>query len=291
MSRGTARSTMNIGRWRRAFSARSTAPRPMIGSVLAVQETMASNSCRRAGRSARRRLSAPKRPASFSPRSSVRLAIAMPWACGGKVRGHQLDHLAGADEQHLDVAQIFEQLRRQPHRGGRHADAVGADLGGWCALPWPPKAALEQLVQRGAQRAGFVGFAHRLLHLAQDLRLAQHHRIQPRGHAEGVAGGIAVLQHIGVVASSWSPGTPPWAASQSMAGVTSWVTWAGSAATYSSVRLQVDTSAASGTARSSSLRPRSAGESCSGENAKRPRMSTGAVVWFRPRVNTLMSEL
>ena len=44
MSRGTARSTMNIGRWRRAFSARSTAPSPMIGSVLAVHDTTTSNS-------------------------------------------------------------------------------------------------------------------------------------------------------------------------------------------------------------------------------------------------------
>jgi hypothetical protein len=114
---------------------------------------------------------------------------------GGKVRGHQLDHLAGADEQHADVAQVLEQLRRQPHRGGGHADAVRADLGGWCAPPWPPKAALEQLVQRGAQRAGFVGLAHRLLHLAQDLRLAQHHRIQPGGHAEGVARGFGVTDH------------------------------------------------------------------------------------------------
>ncbi len=77
MSRGTARSTMNIGRWRRRLSARSTAPRPMMGSVLAVQLTMASNSCRRSGSSASCITSAPKREASFSPRSSVRLAMAM----------------------------------------------------------------------------------------------------------------------------------------------------------------------------------------------------------------------
>ena len=77
MSRGTARSTMNIGRCRRAFSARSTAPRPMIGSELAVHEMTMSNSASRAGRSARRIASAPKRPASFSPRSSVRLATAI----------------------------------------------------------------------------------------------------------------------------------------------------------------------------------------------------------------------
>jgi hypothetical protein len=49
----------------------------MIGRWLAVQLTTTSNSCRREGRSASRITSPPKRPASFSPRSSVRLAMAM----------------------------------------------------------------------------------------------------------------------------------------------------------------------------------------------------------------------
>jgi hypothetical protein len=40
--------------------------------------------------------------------------------------------------------------------------------------------------------------AHRVLHLAQDLGLAQHHGVQPAGDAEGVAGGQAVVQGVGV---------------------------------------------------------------------------------------------
>jgi hypothetical protein len=48
-----------------------------MGRVLAVQLITASNSYRRSGMSARRMTWAPKRPASASPRSSVRLAIAM----------------------------------------------------------------------------------------------------------------------------------------------------------------------------------------------------------------------
>jgi len=43
IARGTAKSTMNMGRWRRALTTRSTRPRPMIGSDEAVQETMMSN--------------------------------------------------------------------------------------------------------------------------------------------------------------------------------------------------------------------------------------------------------
>jgi hypothetical protein len=35
-----------------------------------------------------------------------------------------------------------------------------------------------------------VGLAHGLLHLAEDLRLTQHHRVQPAGDAEGVARGL-----------------------------------------------------------------------------------------------------
>ena len=36
----------------------------------------------------------------------------------GEVGGGQLDHLAGADEQHLDLGQVLEQLPGQSHRGG-----------------------------------------------------------------------------------------------------------------------------------------------------------------------------
>ena len=142
---------------------------------------------RAAGRpaAATRRRSA---PASLSPRSSVRLATAIALGRARReVRGHQFDHLAGADEQHADLAQVLEQLRRQPHRGGGHADRMGADLGRGAHLLGDRERALEQLVQRRAQRAGLVGLAHGLLHLAQDLRLAQHHRIEPGGDAEGVA--------------------------------------------------------------------------------------------------------
>ena len=59
MSRGTAKSTMNMGRLRRFFNARSTAPKPIKGKVLAVQLMTASNSCSRSGSSDRRMTSAP----------------------------------------------------------------------------------------------------------------------------------------------------------------------------------------------------------------------------------------
>ena len=159
---------MNIGRWRRAFSARSTAPRPMIGSVLAVHDTTTSNSCRRCGMSARRmRLGA---EAAGQLLAALQRAVGQrhrPRLARGEMRRHQFDHLAGAHEQHPDVAQVLEQLRRQAHRRGGHADRVRADLGGGAHLLGHRERTLEQLVQRGAQRAGGVGLAHRLLHLAR----------------------------------------------------------------------------------------------------------------------------
>jgi hypothetical protein len=71
---------------------------------------------------------------------------------------------------------------------------------------------------------------------------------------------------------------PACSASQSIAGVTSSCADP-SDATYSSVRLQVEISAASGaTFTSRSRKPRNVGDRLSGANASRPRRSSGAVV-------------
>jgi hypothetical protein len=53
-------------------------------------------------------------------------------------------------------------------------------------------------VQQCAQRAGILRHARRLLHLAEDLRLAQHHRIQAAGDAEHVAHRVAAGQGVQV---------------------------------------------------------------------------------------------
>jgi hypothetical protein len=74
---------MNIGRRRRARSARSTRPLPRIGSEEAVHETTMSYSWRRSGSTLSSIASPLKRCASRSARSAVRFATAMragPWA-------------------------------------------------------------------------------------------------------------------------------------------------------------------------------------------------------------------
>jgi hypothetical protein len=70
---------MNIGRRRRALSARSMRPLPRIGSDEAVPVITMSNSAMRAGRSASAMASASKRCAKASPRASVRLATTIAW--------------------------------------------------------------------------------------------------------------------------------------------------------------------------------------------------------------------
>ena len=71
---------MKIGRRLRSLTARSTAPKPMMGNTLAVQLMTASNSCRRAGKSDSGMVWALNLAASASPRSMVRLAITI---CAG----------------------------------------------------------------------------------------------------------------------------------------------------------------------------------------------------------------
>ena len=108
----------------------------------------------------------------------------------------QVNHFASTDKQHLDVAQVFKQLAGQPHGGGGHADAVRADFGAGAHFLGDGKRALEQLVQRGAHGTGVFGGAHGVFHLAQNLRLAQHHGVESAGHPKGMARGLVVLQRV-----------------------------------------------------------------------------------------------
>ncbi len=111
---------MNIGRCLRDLSARSTAPRPMIGSVLAVQLTTMSNSASRAGQVGQ--------PHRLAAEARGQLLAAFERAVGDgdglrllgrEVRGREVDHLAGADEQHARLAQVLEQLARPGARRRR----------------------------------------------------------------------------------------------------------------------------------------------------------------------------
>jgi len=113
-----------------------------------------------------------------------------------EMRGGEFDHLARADEQHVQIGDLGEDAFGEFDRGGGHADRMGADLGLGAHLFGDRERALEQLVEQGADGAGFVGRTHRLLHLAEDLRFAEHHRIEAAGHAECMADRVLLGQRI-----------------------------------------------------------------------------------------------
>ena len=72
----------------------------------------------------------------------------------GEVRGRELDHLAGTDEQDVLAAQVAEDALRHPHGGGRHRYRLRADLGGRPHFLRNREGALEQVVQHQAEATG-----------------------------------------------------------------------------------------------------------------------------------------
>ena len=104
----------------------------------------------------------------------------------GEMHGIEFDHLARTDEQDALLGNAGENAFRQFDRSRSHGNQIGADLGLRAHVLGDREGALEQLVQQETQCAGLLGLAHRLFHLSQYLRFAQHHGIQPAGHTERV---------------------------------------------------------------------------------------------------------
>ena len=182
-----------------------------------------SNSASRAGRSASRIASAPR---------SVRRASRRARACGSRSRcasacGRRSGSPpARSSRRRRRTARCVLRRSSKAARPSRTAAAAmliewRADLGRRAHFLGDRERALEQLVQRGAERAGLVGLAHRLLHLAEDLRLAEHHRVEAAGDAERMARRRPSLQHVRVVTQGAGWRRRPMPASQSTVGATS----------------------------------------------------------------------
>ncbi len=105
----------------------------------------------------------------------------------GEVARGQFDGVAGADQQHAGLLEVGKHLLGQAHRGERDRHRVRADAGVGAHALGHREGVLQQPVHRRLQclrpACQLVG----VLHLAEDLRLAQHHRVQPGGDAEHVA--------------------------------------------------------------------------------------------------------
>ena len=105
----------------------------------------------------------------------------------------EFDGFAGADQQHGRIRQSREGFLREPH--GRRGDGhrVGADARVGARALGGGEGVLEQPVQVRAQRAGGARRRPGFLHLAEDLRFAEHQRVQPGRHAEQMANCVRVL--------------------------------------------------------------------------------------------------
>ena len=118
---------------------------------------------------------------------------------GGKMRHAELDHFPRTDEEDVHLAEVFKEASCQPNSRGSHADGVGADLGLGAHLLGHGERPLKQLVECRPQRTRLVGHPHRILQLAEDLRLAQDHGVQATGHPKGVPRRIIPGEAVGVL--------------------------------------------------------------------------------------------
>ena len=107
-------------------------------------------------------------------------------ALADQVLGRQFGHLPGADEQHPLVRKVAENLARQFHRGVADGHGAGADAGFRAHPLGHGKGLVHQLVEQKTGAAALGRVAVGLLQLAENLRLANDHRVQAGGHQKQV---------------------------------------------------------------------------------------------------------
>jgi len=106
--------------------------------------------------------------------------------------GDQLDGLAGTYQQNGGVFQAGKRVLGNPHRRGGDRDRVGAHAGIGSRPFGDREGLLEQAVELLADNPAVMRQRPGILHLAQDLRFAQHHRIQPGGDPEQMPDSLTV---------------------------------------------------------------------------------------------------
>ena len=114
-----------------------------------------------------------------------------------QVARHQADGLAGADQQRLAAVQVGEDLFGQADRGEGHGHRVLADGGIGAHGFRGAEGGLEQTAEQRADGAGLTRHGVGGLELAENLRLAQHHRVEPAGYAHHVPHRVLLAVHVG----------------------------------------------------------------------------------------------
>jgi len=114
-----------------------------------------------------------------------------------QMAGDQLDGLAGTDQQCTGPAEVIEDTTRQADRGIGHGNRVLADRGFGAHLLGDRERMLEQPLQLAAQPHVLARNLIGILELTENLRLAQHHGIEPRGDTHQMAGRFTLVIVIG----------------------------------------------------------------------------------------------
>ena len=114
---------------------------------------------------------------------------------GPEVLGRQRADLARANDEHAPAIELPEDLSRERHGG--EADGHGA-LAESCFCPhaFPDQEGpVKQLAQHRAGPVMFRGSLKGVLHLSEDLRLADDDRVESSGHSEQMTdSGLAVVR-------------------------------------------------------------------------------------------------
>ena len=111
-----------------------------------------------------------------------------------EVPGGELDHLAGADQQGLALAQVAKDLAGQGDGGEGHRDRMRADIGLGAYSLGDREGMLEEPIEDLSEQAGPGRGVIGHLGLSEYLWLTEHQRIETRGDSQQMDDGVAGLE-------------------------------------------------------------------------------------------------
>ena len=115
-----------------------------------------------------------------------------------EVRRAELDHFTGTDEEHILIGEAAEKRVREPDTGRGERHRVRADRGRRTDFLCRSKGTVKKMPQHQPERLRFAGNTPGLLHLAHNLRFAEHHGVEAARHTERVTGHIRLAVLVGV---------------------------------------------------------------------------------------------
>ena len=164
-----------------------------------MQETTRSAPARAAGSSdERHRLAADRGGDALGPGQGAVGDDDPAGAALGDDAGGQRAHRTGADDEHVGAVERAEDLPGLVQADGDEGPAGAVDAGLGVGPLADPQGLLDQVVEQPAGAAGVLRGAQPDPDLAEDLALADDHRVQAAGHREQVRHGAVLVVHVEV---------------------------------------------------------------------------------------------